>query len=106
MKAAMEIEALRELSEEELIDRLGEVRRFMRDLKEENQNTLSLLKWGNNSEIEGGNYKAVKREAKRQFILKRVNGKSIANELLQTLRDKIFEPVTTQMTVFVYQKKK
>ena len=102
----MEIEALRELSEEELIDRLGEVRRFMRDLKEENQNILSLLKWGNNSEIEGGNCKAVKREAKRQFILKRVNGKSIANELLQTLRDKIFEPVTTQMTVFVYQKKK
>ena len=61
----MEIEALRELSEEELIDRLGEVRRFMRDLKEENQNTLSSRKWGNNSEIEGGNYKAVKREAKR-----------------------------------------
>ena len=50
----MEIEALTELSEEELIDRLGEVRRFMRDLKEENQNTLSLRKWGNNSEIEGG----------------------------------------------------
>ena len=44
MKAAMEIEALTELSEEELIDRLGEVRRFMRDLKEENQNTLSLPK--------------------------------------------------------------
>ena len=101
----MEIEALRELSEEELIDRLGEVRRFMRDLKEENQNILSLLEWGNNSEIEGGNYRAVKRESKRQFILKRVNGKSIANELLQTLRDKIFEPVTTQMAVFVYQKK-
>ena len=32
----MEIEALGELSEEELIDRLGEVRQFMRDLKEEN----------------------------------------------------------------------
>ena len=55
----MEIEALRELSEEELIDRLGEVRRFMRDLKEENQNILSLLEWGNNSEMEGENYKAV-----------------------------------------------
>ena len=68
--AAMEIEALRELSEEELIDRLGEVRQFIRDLKEENQNILSLLEWGNNSEIESGNYKAVKREFKRQFILR------------------------------------
>lgn len=58
----MEIEALRELPEEELIDRLGEVRQFMRDLKEENQNILSLLEWGNKSEIEGGNYKAVTRE--------------------------------------------
>ena len=58
----MEIEALREWSEEELIDRLGEVRQFMRDLKKENQNILSLLEWGNNSEIEGGKYKAVKRE--------------------------------------------
>ena len=47
----MEIEALRELSEEELIDRLGEVRQFIRDLKEENQNILSLLEWGNKSEI-------------------------------------------------------
>ena len=58
----MEIEALRELSEEELIDRLGEVRQFMRDLNEENQNILSLLEWGNKSEIVGGNYKAVTRE--------------------------------------------
>ena len=72
----MEIEALRELSEKELIDRLGEVRQFMRDLKEENQNILSLLEWGNNSlewgnnsEIEGGNYKAVKREFKRHSCL-------------------------------------
>lgn len=102
----MEIEALRELSEEELIDRLGEVRQFMRDLKEENQNILNLLEWGNNSEIEGGNYKAVKREFKKQFILRRVSGKPIANELPQTLRDEIFEPVTTQTTVFVYQKKR
>ena len=70
MMAAMEIEALRELSEEELIYRLGEVRQFIRDLKEENQNILSLLEWGNNSEIESGNYKAVKREFKRQFILR------------------------------------
>ena len=52
---AMEIEALSELSDEELTNRLGEVRQFMRDLKEENQNILSLLKWGNKSEIEGGN---------------------------------------------------
>ena len=58
MKAAIEIEALRESSEEELIDRPGVVRRFMRDLKEENQNIFSLIEWGNNSEIEGGNYKA------------------------------------------------
>ena len=36
MWVTMEIEALRELSEEELIDRLGEVRQFTRDLKEEN----------------------------------------------------------------------
>ena len=62
MMAAMEIEALSELSDEELIDRLGEVLQFMRDLKEENQTILSLLKWGNKSEIEGGNYKAVTRE--------------------------------------------
>ena len=62
MMAAMEIEALSELSDEQLIDRLGEVRQFMRDLKEENQNILSLLEWGNKSEIEGGNYKAVTRE--------------------------------------------
>ena len=62
MMAAMEIEALSELSDEELIDRLGEVLQFMRDLKEENQNILSLLEWGNKSEIEGGNYKAVTRE--------------------------------------------
>ena len=62
MMAAMEIEALSDLSDEQLIDRLGEVRRFMRDLKEENQNILSLLEWGNKSEIEGGNYKAVTRE--------------------------------------------
>ena len=62
MMAAMEIEALSELSDEQLIDRLGEVRQFMRDLNEENQNILSLLKWGNKSEIEGGNYKAVTRE--------------------------------------------
>ena len=48
----MEIEVLRELSEEELIDRLGEVRQFIRDLKEENQNILSLLEWGNKSEID------------------------------------------------------
>lgn len=34
----------------------------MRDLNEENQNILSLLEWGNKSEIEGGNYKAVTRE--------------------------------------------
>ena len=64
----MEIEALGELSEEELIDRLGEVRQFMRDLKEENQNILSLLEWGNKSKIVGANYKAVKKEFKRQFI--------------------------------------
>ena len=62
MMAAMEIEALSDLSDEQLIDRLGEVRQFMRDLKEENQNILSLLEWGNKSEIEGGNYKAVTRE--------------------------------------------
>lgn len=62
MMAAMEIEALSELSDEQLIDRLGEVRQFMRDLNEENQNILSLLEWGNKSEIEGGNYKAVTRE--------------------------------------------
>ena len=38
----------------------------MRDLKEENQNILSLLEWGNKSEIEGGKYKAVtKREFKK-----------------------------------------
>jgi hypothetical protein len=52
MWVTMEIEALRELSEEELIDRLGEVRQFIRDLKEENQNILSLLDWGNKSEID------------------------------------------------------
>ena len=62
MMVAMEIEALSELSDEQLIDRLGEVRQFMRDLNEENQNILSLLEWGNKSEIEGGNYKAVTRE--------------------------------------------
>lgn len=62
MMAAMEIESLSELSDEQLIDRLGEVRQFMRDLNEENQNILSLLEWGNKSEIEGGNYKAVTRE--------------------------------------------
>ena len=62
MMAAMEIEALSKLSDEQLIDRLGEVRQFMRDLNEENQNILSLLEWGNKSEIEGGNYKAVTRE--------------------------------------------
>ena len=62
MMAAMEIETLSELSDEQLIDRLGEVRQFMRDLNEENQNILSLLEWGNKSEIEGGNYKAVTRE--------------------------------------------
>jgi len=43
----MEIEALSELSDEELIDRLGEARPFMCNLKEENQNRLSLLEWGN-----------------------------------------------------------
>ena len=62
MKAAMEIEALSDLSDEQLIDRLGEVRQFMRDLNEENQNILRLQEWGNKSEIEGGNYKAVTRE--------------------------------------------
>ena len=62
MMAAMEIEALSDLSDEQLIDRLGEVRQFMRDLNEENQNILSLQEWGNKSEIEGGNYKAVTRE--------------------------------------------
>lgn len=62
MMATMEIEALSELSDEQLNDRLGEVRQFMRDLNEENQNILSLLEWGNKSEIEGGNYKAVTRE--------------------------------------------
>ena len=62
MMAAMEIEALSELSDEQLIDRLGQVRQFMRDLKEKNQNILSLQEWGNKSEIEGGNYKAVTRE--------------------------------------------
>ena len=96
MKAAMEIEALSELSDEELIDRLGEARPFMCNLKEENQNRLSLLEWGNKTEIEGGNYKADEREFKKQFILIRVNGKPIANELPQTLRDGVFEPVTTQ----------
>ena len=78
----------------------------MRDLNEENQNILSLLEWGNKSEIEGGNYKAVTREFKRQFLLRRVNGKPIASEQPQTLRDEVFEPVTTQTTVFVYQKKR
>ena len=78
----------------------------MRDLNEENQNILSLLEWGNKSEIEGGNYKAVTRELKRQFLLRRVNGKPIASEQPQTLRDEVFEPVTTQTTVFVYQKKR
>ena len=101
----MEIEALSELSDEELIDRLDEARQLMCNLKEENQNRLSLLEWGNKTEIEGGNHKSVGREFKRQFILRRVNGKPIANELPQTLRDEIFEPVTTQTTVFVYQKK-
>ena len=62
MMAAMEIESLSELSDEQLIDRLGEVRQFMHDLKKENQNILSFLEWGNKSEIEGGNYKAVTRE--------------------------------------------
>ena len=56
----------------------------MRDLEEENQNILSLLEWCDRSEVEGGNYKAVEREFKRQFILRRVNGKPIANELPQT----------------------
>ena len=92
----MEIEALSELSDEELIDRLDEACQLMCNLKEENQNRLSLLEWGNKTEIEGGNYKAVGREFKRQFILRRVNGKLIANELPQTLRDEDFEPVTTQ----------
>jgi len=103
---AMEIEALSELSDEELTNRLGEVRQFMRDLKEENQNILSLLKWGNKSEIEGGNYKAFKEEFKRQFIIRRVKGRPIASEQPQTMRDEVFEPVTAQTTVFVYQKKR
>ena len=78
----------------------------MHDLKKENQNILSFLEWGNKSEIEGGNYKAVTRELKRQFLLRRVNGKPIASKQPQTLRDEVFEPVTTQTTVFVYQKKR
>ena len=41
----MEIEALRELSEEELIDRLGEVRQFMRDLTEENKTYSACFIW-------------------------------------------------------------
>ena len=61
---------------------------------------------GKKSEIEGGNYKAVTREFKRQFLVRRVNGKPIASEQPQTLRDEVFEPVTTQTTVFVYQKKR
>jgi hypothetical protein len=71
MRVAMEIEALRELSEEELIDRLGEVRQFMRDLKEENQNILSLLEWGNKSEIAAICWRFMKTKTGRAVMSKK-----------------------------------
>ena len=43
----MKNDTLDEMSEAELIDRLGEVRQFIRDLRREDREILQKLTWGN-----------------------------------------------------------
>ena len=43
----MKNDPLDEMSEAELIDRLGEVRQFIRDLRREDREILQKLTWGN-----------------------------------------------------------
>ena len=53
----MKNDPLNEMSEAELIDRLGEVRQFIRDLRREDREILQKVAWGNKLKIEGSAYK-------------------------------------------------
>ena len=98
----MKNDPLDEMSEAELIDRLGEVRQFIRDLRREDREILQKLAWGNKLKIEGSAYRAVKRQFKRQFTLKRDDyGRPVACDLPENVREQIFEPAYMTEAIYV-----
>ena len=97
----MKNDPLDEMSEAELIDRFGEVRQFICDLRRDDREILQKLAWGNKLKIEGSAYRAVKRQTKRQFTLKRHDdGRPVACDLPENVRVQIFEP--PHMTEIIY----
>ena len=98
----MKNDPLVEMSEAELIDRLGEVRQFIRDLRREDREILKKLAWGNKLKIEGSAYRAVKRQFKRQLTLKRGDdGRPVACDLTEDVREQIFEPAYMTEAIYV-----
>ena len=91
----MKNDPLVEMSEAELIDRFGEGRQFIRDLRREDRKILQKLAWGNKLKIEGSAYRPVKRQLKRQFTLKRHDeGGPVARALPENAREQYLSQLT------------
>lgn len=89
----------------DLIDRLGEIRKFKRDLDDEDKAIREKLDWGNKSILNGDSFRAEKRQIKRRYQLKRVNGRPLVADWPKDLRDQILLPEEVKEVIYVLSKK-